>query len=142
MYFSRPSELNDPEDCRIPIELKSDDEHYRQWISHAKKLHKVITKNKAGKYPIDTVDELKKQLETNDSFCKALKGIGEEAIEFFHIYSMSETNKNKQLKIIILIFRGFVLVLKLTNLDSLKETKQFLFLPKSKMLIIKHLIFL
>jgi len=86
MYFSRPSELNDPEDCRIPIELKSDDEHYRQWISHAKKLHKVITKNKAGKYPIDTVDELKKQLETNDSFCKALKGIGEEAIEFFHIY--------------------------------------------------------
>lgn len=97
MYFSRPSELNDPEDCRIPIELKSDDEHYLQWILHAKKLHEVITKNKAGKYPIATVDELKEQLETNDTFCKRLKEIGKEAIEFFHIYSMSETNKNKQL---------------------------------------------
>lgn len=97
MYFSRPSELNDPEDCRIPVELKSDDKHYLQWILHAKKLHKLTTRKKVDVYPIDTVAKLKYQLVTNSTFCKGLKEIAKETIELFHIYSMSETNTNRYL---------------------------------------------
>ena len=33
LYFSRPSELNDPFDCQIQIDFETNDEEYEAWKS-------------------------------------------------------------------------------------------------------------
>lgn len=86
MYFSRPSELNDPEDCCIPISFKADDAHYKEWIKHAKALRSECD-------TIKSVDILKRKLQKK-RFRERLYESVKVAQERFHVYSMSETNRN------------------------------------------------
>ena len=76
LYFSRPSELNDPFDCQMQMDLNASDEEIATWIENNKS--KMIPGNK-----FSTVDSFKKELE---------KGNAQAFLQIFSSSRIVETN--------------------------------------------------
>ena len=89
-YFSTPSLLNDPVDCRIPVSYEATDSDLEKWIKHlcaqadyAKRVPNVFTN-----WTPSTVRELLKT--GNLQLQNAVNG----TIEKCHILSLTDTNTN------------------------------------------------
>lgn len=89
-YFSTPSLLNDPVDCRIPVSYEASDENLKNWIKHLCAQAEYTNKfqNVFTNWTPDTVRYL---LQTgNLELQKAVNG----TIEKCHILSLTDTNTN------------------------------------------------
>ena len=81
LYFSRPSELNDPFDCQIQYDLTASDEEYLQWIE------KNCSRIPPGNLLL-TVDGIKKLVKQG----KAISGLAQYShsiVEINHVLSLT-----------------------------------------------------
>lgn len=92
-YFSKPQQLNDPEDCRRPISYDSSNKNILNWLKHVKKSLKRDGKN-PDKFRFDTVDKVKKSL-NNDGFVKEMLESSQRKVEnCFHLLSLTDDWNN------------------------------------------------
>ena len=89
LYFSRPSELNDPFDCRIQPDFSATDKEYLQWIKSNKK--KMIPGNK-----LSTVDGIKKAIK-EPKFIEGFKRTAIDLVEVNHILSLTPDCYNESM---------------------------------------------
>ncbi|MDY3130773.1 MAG: DUF2971 domain-containing protein [Treponema sp.] len=81
LYFSRPSELNDPFDCNIQVSFDASDKEYLQWIKEKRK--KMMPRNK-----LSTVAGIKQAIK-EPAFIEGFTNEAKELIEMNHILSLS-----------------------------------------------------
>ncbi|EID84362.1 hypothetical protein MSI_21470 [Treponema sp. JC4] len=89
LYFSRPSELNDPFDCNIQISFDATDKEYLQWIKTNRK--KIIPG-----YKLSTVAGIKKAIKESD-FIERFSKTSKELIENNHVLSLTTDCMNESM---------------------------------------------
>lgn len=92
-YFSTPEKLNDPEDCRSPINYESSNKDILNWIKHIKKslIHKGKNSNW---FIIDTVDKVKKDLAIKGKIYEMLETSQRKSENRFHLLSLTDNWNN------------------------------------------------
>lgn len=81
LYFSRPSELNDPFDCQIQVSFAASDKEYLEWIKLQRK--KMIPGNK-----LSTVAGIKEAI-SDPNLINVLREEATEMVEINHICSLT-----------------------------------------------------
>ena len=89
LYFSRPSELNDPFDCNIQVSVDASDKEYLQWIKEKRK--KMIPGNK-----LSTVAGIKQAIK-DPAFIEGLTNAAKEIIETNHVLSLTTDCMNESM---------------------------------------------
>lgn len=91
-YFSTPEQLNDPEDCRSPISYDSSNKNILNWIKHVKSWFKRIDREKgiSKKFEFDTVDKVRKSLESDGFVKKMLESSQIKVENCFHLLSLTD----------------------------------------------------
>lgn len=88
-YFSRPSEVNDPFDCRIQPDYKATDKEYLQWIKENKK--RLPANNR-----LLTVDGIKKVINENRTI-EGIEKMANDIVETNHLFSLSSDCLNESM---------------------------------------------
>lgn len=83
-FFSRPSQLNDPEDCRVINEYEAEDFEIQNWI------------NKSPSRSRFTVELMRSKLE-DGTFESSLEKSARKDEEYFHILSLTDSWQNLHL---------------------------------------------
>lgn len=81
LYFSRPSELNDPFDCQIQISFIASDKEYLEWLKSKRK------KKNLGK-KLSTVAKIKESIQ-DPNLLKFLRAEATKMVELNHICSLT-----------------------------------------------------
>lgn len=95
-YFSTPDELNDPEDCRMPIIYTSTDKNILNWIKHAKALGKKDG-NDPNTFAFNTVDKVKKAIKNGGELKNILDFSEKETANRFHLLSLTDNWINQKM---------------------------------------------
>ena len=125
-YCSRPSQLNDLFDCRIPIEYKNKtDEELLEWIRYngGDWLSGLIP---GYNFPYNTVEELKQSF-NNGIFEKYFYDtFNSKEIDSFHVFSLTNTYKNQVLWATYTNNQGFCVEFEATKLPELKKINPYI----------------
>ncbi len=89
LYFSRPSELNDPFDCQIQIDFDANDKEYLQWIKDNRKRIKANNR-------LTTVDGIKKLIQ-EDKVVNGLTNMGKYIVDKNHLLSLTTDCMNESM---------------------------------------------
>ena len=89
LYFSRPSELNDPFDCQIQFNFDANDKEYLQWIKDNRKKIKVNNR-------LATVDGIKKLIQ-EDKVVNGLTNMGKYIVDKNHLLSLTTDCMNESM---------------------------------------------
>lgn len=89
LYFSRPSELNDPFDCQIQFDFDASDKEYLQWIKDNR--NRIIANNR-----LKTVDGIK-QLIKEERVLDGFKDMGKYLVEKNHLLSLTTDCMNESM---------------------------------------------
>lgn len=89
LYFSRPSELNDPFDCQIQIDFETNDEKYESWKSH--NITKLGPNNR-----LHTIEGKNKTL-SEDRTQNGMELVRQRLVEKNHLLSLSEDCLNESM---------------------------------------------
>ena len=87
LYFSRPSELNDPFDCQIPVDIQANDKETQVWID--KNKCKMQSGNK-----FSTIEKFNQEREKGTAL-KFLQEVSKNITETTHILSLTENELNE-----------------------------------------------
>ena len=89
LYFSRPSELNDPFDCQIQIDFETNNEEYESWKS--RNITKLGPNNR-----LHTIEEKNKTL-SEDRTQNGMELVRQRLVEKNHLLSLSEDCLNESM---------------------------------------------
>lgn len=89
LYFSRPSELNDPFDCQIQIDFDANNKEYLQWIKDNR--NKIKANN-----CLATVDGIKKLIQ-EDKVVNGLTNMGKYIVDKNHLLSLTTDCMNESM---------------------------------------------
>lgn len=87
LYFSRPSELNDPFDCQISVDIQANDKETQVWID--KNKCKMQSGNK-----FSTIEKFNQEREKGTAL-KFLQEVSKNITETTHILSLTENELNE-----------------------------------------------
>lgn len=91
-YCSRPSQLNDPFDCHIPIKHDNRDEFIEKWLSINRSIPDALGEN--IDFPFYTVQDVKKAF--NDGLFDeyVYRKMREKDTDFYHVFCVSSNGLN------------------------------------------------
>lgn len=89
LYFSRPSELNDPFDCQIQIDFNANDKEYLEWIKDNR--NRIKANNRLA-----TVDGIKKLIQ-EDKVVNGLTNMGKYIVDKNHLLSLTTDCMNESM---------------------------------------------
>lgn len=95
-YFSTPKELNDSQDCRIPIDYQTDPKNILRWIKNAKKLGRKDGKN-PELFPFNTVDKVRKAISKDGKLKEIFEHTILDTIGYFHLLSLTDSFNNEKM---------------------------------------------
>lgn len=125
-YCSRPSQLNDLFDCRIPIEyLNKTDEELLSWIrcNGGDWLSGLLP---SYTFPYNSVEELKKSFYDGTFEQYFYKNFNSKEIDSFHVYSLTNTYKNQVLWATYTNNQGFCIEFEAYKLPIVKLINPFI----------------
>ena len=88
-YFSRPDELNDPEDCRIPFSYRASDAECQSWLTH---IQANMTVEEFDNFPYNTIEKIKESLNGDEKIKETLDDVPNNVIGRFHLLSLTDSN--------------------------------------------------
>jgi len=95
LYFSTPSQLKDPEDCRIPFEYDSTNKDILNWVKYTKKIGRTMYGIDLKKIPFDTVAKVRAGIASGGDLKKIIDTMAEYYINKFHVLSLTDSYINK-----------------------------------------------
>lgn len=87
LYFSRPSELNDPFDCQMPIDIQASEKETQEWIDRNK--HRMLSGNK-----FSTIEKFNQEREKGTAQ-KLLQVLSKKIAETTHVLCLTGNELNE-----------------------------------------------
>lgn len=125
-YCSRPSQLNDLFDCRIPIEYHNKtDEELLEWIrcNGGDWLSGLLP---SYKFPYNTVEELKESINNGTFEQYFYNAFNSKEIDSFHVFSLTNTYKNQVLWATYTNNQGICVEFEANQLQEIKRINPYI----------------